>query len=66
MIEREAVEITLHIHQITEEYFLVSDTGEPEDATWIGRALVEVEDPVEGECCEFILPEWLAIREGFV
>jgi len=46
MIEREAVEITLHIHEITENYFLVSDNGETEDSTWIGRGLVEVEYPV--------------------
>lgn len=66
MIKREAVEITLHIHKITDEGFLVSDTGKIEDATWVAGSLVEVEDPIEGKDCEFVLPEWLAIREGFV
>lgn len=66
MNKKETVEIILHIHKMTEYAFLVSDSEDINDAVWIASSLVEVEDPDEGQDCEFILPEWLAIREGFV
>jgi hypothetical protein len=61
------MEITLEIHHETERAYLVSETGNEDDAVWIPKSQIEISDPVEvGEAVEITMPEWLAKERGFI
>ena len=61
------VEITLEIHHETERSYLVSETGNKDNAVWVPKSQIEVSDPVEvGETVEITMPEWLAKERGFI
>ena len=63
----EKIEIAVEIHYITDRAYLVSDTGDEDDAVWIPKSQVEPMTPPEiGEEVIFEIPEWLAEDKGLI
>ena len=59
------VDITVHIHHETEKAWLVSDTGDRDDAVWLPKSVVEVQDK-DGFIAEISLPEDMAQEKGLI
>lgn len=58
-------DIEVYVHFETEKAFLVSDTGDKEDAQWIPKTKCEVDytkKPYATLTCE----EWLAQEKGWI
>jgi hypothetical protein len=60
------VDIILHLHHETTAAFLVSDTGEDEDAVWLPKSQVEQAEETASQCYVFVVPEWLAMKKGLL
>ena len=59
------IEICAEIIKETDAAFLISDDGDKE--VWIPKSLVETDqDGGPGDTIIFTMPEWLAIKNGFV
>lgn len=59
------VDLTLHLHVMTERAVRVSETGEDAKAVWLPLSQVEVV-PRPRSICVVTLPEWLALEKGLI
>lgn len=59
------VDLTLHLHHETHSALLVSDDGDRDQAVWLPKSQVEVNE-TRGAIIEITCPEWLATKEGLV
>lgn len=61
----EVVDIRGLVHSRTNRAILFSDDGGQENAVWLPLSQVEVEMHGRG-IATVTMPEWLAVKEGFV
>ena len=55
---------TLHKHHETAKAWLVSDTGEKDDAFWLPLSQIEIIDDEADEAVVLDVPNWLAEEKG--
>ena len=61
------VTLELHLHAATDRAIYVSDDGEEDNAVWLPRSQIDVDENAEiGETTSIEVPEWLAKREGLI
>lgn len=68
MSRYDTVELKVFIHHETDAAYLVSETGDKDDAVWLPKSQLQGE-PVcveKGSIADLEIPEWLAIEKGFV
>jgi len=64
---RRPIELWLFVVKDTENAYLVSDTGSFDDAEWVPKSQVYLEENAGvGDTVEFVMPEWLAEEKGFI
>lgn len=63
---REVVDVACQQHHETEKAYLVSDSGDRDDAVWLPKSQVERGDAKGGGVYLFTMPEWLAVDKGLV
>jgi hypothetical protein len=59
------IDLTMHLHVMTERAVRVSDTGEDAKAVWLPLSQVEVARQAKGTVV-VTLPEWLALQKGLI
>lgn len=59
-------EVTVARHAETEKALLVSDTGNEDDAVWLPKSQIEIENIGEANSVVVTLPEWLAHDKGLI
>lgn len=59
-------DIDVWVHVVTEKAVLVSDTGEEDDAIWLPKSQVQLEDEVVGAQTRLTAPEWLLQDRGLI
>ena len=62
----EITEVTLQIHHETEKAYLVSVSGDKDEAVWLPKSLCERGERVGVGIYEFDMPEWIALDKGFI
>lgn len=59
------VDLSLHLHAVTEKAILVSENGDKDKAVWLPKSQVEYEEQKSGYV-EVQCPEWLANDKGLI
>ena len=59
------IDVSMTKHAETAKAILVSDTGDKDDAIWLPKSQIEVDDDGHGNVT-VTLPEWLATDKGLV
>jgi hypothetical protein len=59
------VDLTVVVLKQTDAAYLVTDTGDTEDAVWFPKSQVEVEYR-QGDLAKVTVPVWLAMEKGLV
>jgi hypothetical protein len=60
------IDLALCQHHETAAAFLVSETGERDDAVWLPKSQVERAEQLKGQNFTFVMPEWLAKDKGLI
>lgn len=65
---RELADLTLTFHHETDAAVLVSDDGDRDNAVWLPKSQIEMDNdnPREGDSVEVTLPYWLAKEKELV
>ena len=53
-------------HAETDKAILVSETGERDDAVWLPKSQIEIENDSHKNFITVTLPEWLATDKGLI
>ena len=64
--DNEVVEVTLQIHHETEKAYLVSESGDKNEAVWLPKSMCERGEKAAPAIYTFDMPEWLALEKGFL
>lgn len=64
----ELVDLTLTFHHETAQAVLVSDDGDRENAIWLPKSQIEMDNdhPREGDSVEVTVPVWLAKEKELI
>jgi len=65
-MNREMIDLTLHLHHETPMAILVSETGDEKKAVWLPKSQCDIEGKRGSDSIIVTLPEWLALREGLI
>jgi hypothetical protein len=65
MAKRELCDVTMQLHHETPGAVLVSDDGDRDNAKWLPRSQIEIEEKGDGVVV-ITLPVWLAKQEGLI
>lgn len=60
------VDIAAVRHAETDKAILVSETGEKDDAVWLPKSQVEIENDGHKNFITVTMPEWLAKDKGLI
>lgn len=60
------VDLDVQKHHETDKAWLVSGSGDRDDAVWIAKSQAQLEPDYAGKCFVLTLPEWLATEKGLV
>jgi hypothetical protein len=59
----EVVELTLQLHHETDKAYLVSDSGDRDEAVWLPKSMSLQGDQKGPGIYLFEMPEWLAVEK---
>lgn len=59
------VDLTVEMHAETDRAILVSDDGDKNNAVWLPKSQIEI-DERKGKTLEIQVPEWLAADKGLI
>ena len=68
MSENNCVELSVYLHMVTDDAYLVSDTGDNDDAVWVPRSQCESDfdrDSIDSDI-ELEVQEWIAKDRGLI
>lgn len=65
-MKSDLTDIAVIRHAETERAILVSETGNKDDAVWLPKSQVEIENDGYKNFVTVTLPEWLAAEKGLV